>query len=98
VLGPHHPEVIATLLGLALLYKKQKRYRQAIALLLPIVAKQQNGSMDPAFQVLLLHFLADLYARQEEYAKAEDHFQRALTLWQQTQSPAQQASHPSQRE
>jgi len=40
VLGPSHPEVIATLPGLALLHKKQQRYTQAIALLLPIVAKQ----------------------------------------------------------
>lgn len=84
VLGPHHPQVIATLLGLALLYKKQQRYEQAIALLLPVVAKPQNGSSDPAFQILLLNSLADLYARQEAYAEAEDYFQRALTLWQQT--------------
>lgn len=98
VLGPHHPEVIATLLGLALLYKKQKRYAQAIALLRPIVAKLQNEPTDPAFQVLLLNFLADLYARQEEYAEAEGHFQRALTLWQQAQLSAQHASHPSRME
>jgi transcriptional regulator with XRE-family HTH domain/Tfp pilus assembly protein PilF len=88
VLGPQHPQVIATLLGLALLYKKQQRYEQAIALLLPIVAKPQNGSIDPAFQTLLLNSLADLYARQEAYAEAEDYFQRALTLWRETQSPA----------
>ncbi|MBO0796414.1 MAG: tetratricopeptide repeat protein, partial [Ktedonobacteraceae bacterium] len=98
VLGSHHPEVIATVLGLALFYKKQKRYTQAIALLLPIVAKRQNGSIDPAFQIPLLHFLADLYARQEEYAEAEYYFQRALTLWQQTQSHTRQASHPSRME
>ncbi|HEU5230926.1 MAG TPA: tetratricopeptide repeat protein [Ktedonobacteraceae bacterium] len=85
--GPHHPEVIATQLGLVLLYKKQQRYAQAIALLLPIGAKQQDGSIDPAFQVLVLHYLADLYARQEAYAEAEDYFQRALNLWQQTCSP-----------
>lgn len=90
VLGPHHPAVIAILMGIALLYKKQKRYAQAIALLLPIVAKQQNGSTDPAFQSLLLQFLADLYAREGEYAEAEDNFQRAQILWQQTQSPVQQ--------
>jgi transcriptional regulator with XRE-family HTH domain len=95
VLGPYHPEVIATRLGLALLYKKQQRYAQAIALLQPVVAKQQDRSIDPTFQVLLLHSLADLYARQGEYAEAEHHFQCALTLWQRTQSPAQNASHPS---
>ncbi|GHO56372.1 hypothetical protein KSB_48470 [Ktedonobacter robiniae] len=80
------------------MYKKQKRYAQAIALLRPIAAKQQNRSTDSAFQVLLLHYLSDLYAREEEYTEAEDYFQRALTLWQQTQSPVQHASHPSQVE
>lgn len=98
MLGPHHPEVIATVLGLALVHKKQKRYAQAIALLLPLVAYKQNGSTNQAYQMLLLQYLADLYAKQEEYAEAEQYSQDALSLWHQTRSPSQHVSHSTGRE
>ncbi len=87
-LGPHHSEVIATVIGLALLHKNLEHYEQAITLLLPVVTRQQNESTDPAFQSLLLRYLASLYAKRECYEEAEYHFQRALTLWQRVRSTA----------
>lgn len=97
VLGPHHPEVIATVLGLALVHKKQKRYAQAIALLLPLVTHKQNGSTNQVYQMLLLQYLADLYAKQEEYAEAEQYSQDALSLWHQAHSSSQHVSHSTDR-
>jgi len=86
VLGPYHPEATTTAIGLALLHRQQERHEQAIATLLPVVAMQEQlEANNPAFQALLLHSLACLYARQEHFVEAEQHFQRALTLWQQAQ-------------
>ena len=92
VLGPHHPAVTATVMGLALLHTKKKHYEQATSLLLPVAMRQENEVTDPAFQVVLLDYLASVYAKQECFEKAEIYFQRALTLWQRTQCTARNAA------
>jgi tetratricopeptide (TPR) repeat protein len=92
VLGLYHPEVTTTMIGLALLHADQKRYEQATSLLQPIAMRQQNESTDPAFQGVLLDYLASLYAKQERYEEAETHLQCAQTLWQRAQSTAHNAS------
>jgi tetratricopeptide (TPR) repeat protein len=92
VLGPTHPEVTATRIGLALLLAKLGRFEEATSLLLPVATRQQKESTDPAFQGALMNYLANLLAKQERFEEAETHFQHALTLWQRTACTAQTPS------
>jgi tetratricopeptide (TPR) repeat protein len=86
VLGPTHPDVTATRIGLALLHAKRDDFEEATSLLLPVATRQQDQSTDPAFQGVLLNYLASLLAKQERYEEAETHFQHAVLLWQRTAS------------
>jgi tetratricopeptide (TPR) repeat protein len=92
VLGATHPDVTATRIGLALLHATQGRCEEATSLLLPVATRRQNEPTDPAFQGVLVNYLANLLAKQERFEEAETHFQQALTLWQRTASAACTAS------
>jgi tetratricopeptide (TPR) repeat protein len=87
-LGPEHPDVASTLIGLADLYRKQSKYTQAESLFQRAlhIREQQLGPEHPKVASPLIG-LAILYKEQGKYAQAESLYKRALHIREQQLGP-----------
>jgi tetratricopeptide (TPR) repeat protein len=80
-LGEDHPDVAATLSGLALVYLSQEKYADAAALdkRALTIREKALGREHPGL-VPILNVLASLYRKQGKDAEAEPLYKRALTI------------------
>jgi tetratricopeptide (TPR) repeat protein len=92
VLGAEHPDTLASVNNLALLYKSQGRYAEAEPLHQRELAacERVQGSEHPD-TLISVNNLAALYESQGRYAEAEPLFQRALAARERVLGP----EHPS---
>ena len=87
-LGPEHPDVAASLDGLARLYKTQGKYAEALSLYQRAL-KIREKALGPEHPdvATTLNGLANLYYDQGKYAEAEPLYQRALTIREKALGP-----------
>jgi len=87
-LGPQHPEVAASLNGLAELYREQGKYAEAEPLYQRAlrIREQQLGPQHPEVAETL-NRLANIYQDQSRYEQAEVFYQRALHIREQALGP-----------
>ena len=88
VLGPEHPDTLASVNDLATLYERQGRYAEAEPLYLrALAARERVLGLEYPDTLISVNNLAALYDSQGRYAEAEPLYQRALAARERVLGP-----------